>query len=285
MRIAIATMAYNERINLPIWLRHYRAQCPDAHLFVIDHGSDDGSTDALTDASLIPLPRTPFDEVKRAQRVANLRRTWLDTHDVVVFTDTDEILVADPAHHRSLAAFLDAVADPVIAPAGVHVLHDIGAEPDLDPTQPILAQRSHVEFGSGMCKPMITRVPIRCDIGFHGADHRPVYRPDLIHFHLGFIDRAIALDRLALTRTMAWSDASLAAGHGFHQRMSNADYLARSFLRPMRTIRAGAVQPFDFAPELERLENTLRNNNGFWLPNPHFWGRVAVIPDRYRRVI
>jgi hypothetical protein len=39
VNVAIVTKVYNERINLPIWIRHYSAQCPDAALFVLDHGS------------------------------------------------------------------------------------------------------------------------------------------------------------------------------------------------------------------------------------------------------
>jgi hypothetical protein len=210
MPIAIATMVYNERVNLPIWIRHDRAQCPGAHL-VIDHGSDDGSTDGLADVTVITLPRTPLDEAGRVRIVEGVQRDLLLDHAVVICTDCDEILLADPQRHASLAAFLDAVPDDFIAPAGVHVLHDFETEPALDPSAPILAQRRFVEFGSGMCKPMIGRVPLAWDVGFHGSDQRPAYRPDLIHFHLGDVDRDIALHRLALTRAITWSDASLAA--------------------------------------------------------------------------
>src|SRR5216684_5142083 len=46
-RIAIMTMVYNERTNLPIWIRHYHRVAPSAALFVIDHASDDRSTGFL----------------------------------------------------------------------------------------------------------------------------------------------------------------------------------------------------------------------------------------------
>ena len=72
MRAAIITMVYNERINLPIWIRHYTAHCPGATLFAIDHGSDDGSTRDLSGIKLIPLPRTAFDDQVRVE-VAGIR--------------------------------------------------------------------------------------------------------------------------------------------------------------------------------------------------------------------
>src|SRR5208282_4196404 len=73
MQIAIVTMVYNERVNLPIWIRHYTNHCPGATLFVIDHGSDDGSTQGLIGVNLVPLPRTPFDDQIRvsSSRISN----------------------------------------------------------------------------------------------------------------------------------------------------------------------------------------------------------------------
>ncbi len=276
--IAIFTMAYNERVKLPIWRRHYAAQCPAARLLVIDHGSDDGSTDDLPGVDVVWIPRWPFDERKRAALVADVQRTLLRDHDVVIFTDCDEMLVADPRRHRSLGDLLAQSADAVIAPAGMHVLHRIGHEPPLDPRQSILGQRRFVEFESGMCKPSISRVPLRWDVGFHCCDQRPAFRADLFQFHLGYMDRALSLARLETTRALVWSEAALHAGNGFHQRLSDEDYLKRCFLRPVWRMEHEGVRPFDFADDLDRLQASLRQVDGYWLPSPHFWGRIAEVP-------
>src|SRR5438132_5203078 len=96
MKIAIVTMVYNERVNLPIWIRPYSAHCPGAALFVIDHGSDDGSTQGLPGINLIPLPRTPFDDQTRTEFVTDFQHALLRFYDIVIYTDCDDMLVADP---------------------------------------------------------------------------------------------------------------------------------------------------------------------------------------------
>ena len=128
MRVAIVTMVYNERFNLPIWLRHYTAHCPGATLFAIDHGSDDDSTRNLSGVNVIPLPRTPFDDQIRAEFVGDFQRALLRFYDVFIFTDCDEMLVADPQKHASLASFLTAANSDVIAPIGLNVHHLPGIE-------------------------------------------------------------------------------------------------------------------------------------------------------------
>ena len=203
MRIAIVTMVGNERINLPIWIRHYKAHCPGATLFVIDHGSDDGSTDDLAGVNLVPFPRTPFDDQIRIEIVADFQHALLRLYDVVIYTDCDEMLVADPRVHISLAAFLAVVGSDVIAPTGLNLHHlgDIEAPIDLD--VPILGQRRYARFASSMCKPSIARVPLLWVPGFHWCDRIPDYRADLFQFHLKSMDRDASLRRLQFTRSMA----------------------------------------------------------------------------------
>jgi hypothetical protein len=196
-------MVYNERINLPIWIRHYSTHCPGAALFVVDHGSNDDSTRGLNGINLVPLPRSPLDDRQRAQFVSDFQHALLRFYDVVIYTDCDEMLVADPREHVSLASFLVATRSEVIAPTGLQLLHLPGIEPPIDLSAPILGQRSYVKFRADLCKPSITREPLHWDLGFHFCDRMPDYRTDLYQFHLSGMDAAVARERWELTRTMA----------------------------------------------------------------------------------
>jgi len=280
MKLAVVTKVFNEHLNLPIWIRHYRRQCPDATLFVVDHGSTDGSTRDLQGVNLIPLPRTPFDDIAQVEFMADLQHALLRFYDMFVYTDCDEMLLADPRQHGSLGGYLAASASEVIAPTGLHMLHVPQLEPPLDPAAPILGQRRFVWFGAGMCKPTITRVPVRWQPGFHCCDRMPDYRADLYQFHLATMDLEASLARLRLTRAMAWSDATLAAGHGGHQRASDAEHLQRSFIQPGRYVLTHGAAEFRFDADLRRLIDGITVVDGFYVPR-YFRGTIARVPDEF----
>lgn len=279
MKIAIVTMVYNERVNLPIWIRHYSAHCPGAELFVVDHGSDDGSTRGLLGASLVPLPRSPYDVQTQVEFVADFQHALLRFYDVVIYTDCDEMLVADPREHVSLASFLAATEIEVIAPTGVTVIHLPWIEPPIDLSAPILGQRRYVAFRAGMCKPSIARVPLQWSVGFHSCNRMPNYRADLYLFHLATMDVAVARDQWELTRTMAWSERSLSEGWGWHRRQSD-DERMRARYEVEEYFKAHGAAPFDFADDLKRLADSVRMANGFY-QFELFSGNMTQAPEAF----
>jgi len=280
MKIAITTMVYNERVNLPIWIRHYAGHCPGAALFVVDHGSNDDSTRGLTGVNLVPLPRSPFDDQTREEFVADFQHALLRFYDVVIYTDCDEMLVADPRKHVSLASFLAATRSEVIAPTGVLLLHRLGIEPPIDPSAPILGQRRYVWFRAGMCKPSIARVPLRWSTGFHSCDRIPDYRTDLYQFHLSAMDVDIAQERWELTRTMAWSERALTHGWGSHQRQSRSERFHWAFEVPAEHIKVHGAAPFAFEADLKRVVDSTRMVNRFYQFD-WFAGRIAQVPEGF----
>jgi hypothetical protein len=221
--IAIVTMVYNEHVNLPIWIRHYTSHCPGAALFVVDHGSDDGSTSKLRGTNVIPLPRTPFDDGARAEAMSDLQHALLKFYDVVVYTDCDEMLVADLTRHGSLVAFLEECRQDVIAPVGLTVRRVAATDPPLNLSRPILAQPRHVEFAIGSRKPTIVLVPTRWAPGFHWCHQMPAHRLDLYLFHLNAMEIEIMLQRLQITSAMQWSERATIFGWSAHQQETNLD--------------------------------------------------------------
>jgi hypothetical protein len=280
MRIAIVTMAYNERVNLPIWIRHYTKHCPGATLFVIDHGSDDGSTSGLTGVNIIALPRTPFDDQMRVEVVADLQHELLGDYDVVLYVDCDEMLVADPRKHASLASFLAVTESEVIAPVGLNLQHLIGTEAPIDLEAPILGQRRHVRFASGMCKPSIARVPLLWVPGFHWCDRMPDYRADLYQFHLKWMDMGTSLGRLRLTRDMAWSERALRNNWARRQRQSDQERIREDFEKLVDQVKIDGVAQFIFDVEMKRHFDSLRLQDGLY-QGDFFRGPVAEVPEAF----
>jgi len=273
-------MAFNERVNLPIWVRHYSKHCPGATLFVIDHGSDDGSTRDLAGVSVIPLPRTPFDDQTRVEIVSDVQHALLRVYDVVIYIDCDEMLVADPRKHTSLTGFLAEVDSPVIAPVGLNLQHLPGVEAPIDLASPILGQRRHVRFASGMCKPSIARVPLLWVPGFHWCDQAPDYRTDLYQFHLKWMDMGTSLERLHLTRQMAWSDRAIQNNWARRQRQSDEERIRDDFESLIDQVEINGVAPFIFESEVKRHSDSLRLHEGLY-QGDFFRGPIAGVPEAF----
>jgi hypothetical protein len=202
MRVAAVTMVWNEPDFLPIWRRHYERQVGAANCIVIDHGSDDGSAAGVTQGSVIRLPRSPLEEVTRAHLVSSLASGLLGYYDAVIYTDVDELLVADPEHYAGLVDFCAKCPFDVVTTIGLDVLHSTQDEPAIDPLLPISLQRSWVRFVSPMCKASIIRRPVIWAPGFHNADSE-IRFDRLFTFHLRWFDLERGLKRLRKTRTMA----------------------------------------------------------------------------------
>lgn len=186
MTVAAVTMVYNEPVMLPWWLRHYSRQVGERQCYVIDHDSDDGSTATVGGANLIRIPRFPPDETRRAEFVSDFCASLLRWYDWVIYSDVDEMLVADPARYASLADYCAGHHAEVVTAFGVNVLHRF-QEPPIDPDRPLLGQRHWVFAVASMSKPLLTRVPTRWAAGFHSCD-APIVFDGLTNFHLAYID-------------------------------------------------------------------------------------------------
>jgi hypothetical protein len=221
-RVAAITMAYNEPDYLPIWQRHYATQLGAEHCYLVDHGSDDGSTDSLGGVNRIRIPRSAQDDPKRARFISGIAAALLEWYDWVLYSDVDELVVADPARYAGIPAWCASAQ----AETGHAIGLDLHQVPDLeapiDPARPVLQQRRWARFSSAMCKLVLLRRPAAWAPGFHCAGGVPVEFDGLFLFHLRYYDRARGAARLAKTRAMPWA----IEGAGSHQRMSDQDWLA-----------------------------------------------------------
>ena len=281
MRIACFTMVHNEAVFLPIWARYYAAALGAENLTVLDHGSDDGSLSCLPpEVGVVTLPRTEFDEYPRAAAVNAFKTALLQYHDVVIYTDCDEIIVPDPATYPGGLRQYCEKCPPLVAPIGVDVFHAPDREGPLDFDRPVLRQRRFCRFSSSKCKPLITREPVTWTIGFHHADRPSHIARDVYLFHLKTMDRDITLQRLAYTRSMPWSPTNVAKGVGGHQRFGDEEFLAKYFNAPLAELQGGTDLRFSFDDDVDRLVSSLIPGKHY--SNSHFFGKVAKRPKRFR---
>ena len=275
-RTAIVTMVYNERANLPVWQRHYRRAVPDGELFVVDHGSDDDSTAALHGVSRIPLPRRSMDEMPRTRFMRLLQASLLQYYDIVIYTDCDELIVVDPDVSATLGDYVASTDYQYASPIGLNVQHMIDEEPALHDGAPMLSQRRYCFFRSNMCKPLISRVRLQWEPGFHSCD-RPLHIDrNLYLFHIKCIDRDRALARQRVLQHVRWTQKAIDAQHGAHHRFDDALFLRQFFLDPKNRLRRDGLGSFAFDDDIALL--TSQN------PPQAFNGRIVEIPERFKNV-
>lgn len=193
LRIAAITFCRDEGRMLPLWIKYYGDQFGVENLYVVDDNSEDGSTDNLPcDVVHIPPIRGGKFNSTRMAMVGNLGRSLFQLYDVVMFCDTDEFIVPDPEKYAGLEKYIEARTGEglnAVGSLGFNVVHNVGSEPSLDLSQPLLGQRRLAKFLPLMCKPAIKWVPAHWSSGTHGV--RTPYRvdPDLWMFHMKFGDR------------------------------------------------------------------------------------------------
>jgi len=279
---AAVTMAYNESHFMPIWANYYGNLFGPEQCYVIDHGSDDGSTSALGKINILRIPRSPKHNLKRANFVSNFVSSLLEWYDVVLYTDIDEILVADPDKYADLADFCDRTEYPVVTAIGLN-LHHVPEELPIQQAQPVLGQRRWGRFLFSMCKPLVTQVPIKWVPGFHTADH-PMVFDDLFLFHLHDYDLQVTVDRLAMTRDMPWGDGP----KDHYQRWPDEKYKAmlESICRFKRhtDVTLKVDDPY-IAPRLEWARNFIAENPSkaghFYLHGNEMTYDLLRVPDRF----
>ena len=269
MKIAVITMVFNERVFLPIWLNYYGPKLGYENLFVIDDGSNDGSTSDSRIINLIIKNRSSLDEDDRARLVSFFHEELLGFYDLVIYTDVDEIIVVDPGLGVSLREYLRAGHDQYSTLIGLNVLHRQEREAKIDFDKPLFEQRHFVQFAHDYCKTLVSKIPMRWSAGFHWSQSKPQYDINLFLFHLRAMDSGVSRERLKTLHTVQFSTNSLEKRHSIQFRMAEQEYLRTFF--PSEIEFENAHQNIEFVNQI--------------LQGKVVEGWVARIPERFYNAI
>ena len=243
MTIAALTMVHNEAVFLPLWLDHYGGQFGLQNLFVIDDGSTDGSTGDPRIMNLVGKRRSPLDEDDRAALISAFHAELLRHYEIVLYTDADEFIAVDPDAGPSLADYIRRHPFSCRAPIGLEVLHRRPAEGPIDFGRELFGQRRFVRFDIEYSKPLISRVPVRWQVGFHHCDRPYAIDCSLALFHLRSVDHDVSRRRIAVLNAVGFSQNALRRGHSHQFRLDPERYLA--------LLHGTTEEAFDRAPTRE----------------------------------
>jgi hypothetical protein len=275
------TFAYNEAFYLPLWIRYYGGQLGLQNLFVLDHGSTDGSTSDLGPVNVLRVPRTVYDEVQRVLFASSMHAALLQYFQAGFVMDVDEFIVADPERHRNLCEFAKHTEANALACIGLELFHLRKKEGAYRGYLPILAQRRHVLFDSWLCKRSFGRIPMRFGGGFHTSDQPVQFDNDLYLIHLKNFDYHHRLIRQQITASWTY-----AGDYGEHARKSveSVNYLFDGI--DDRDSAGTTTEAFSFETELGICrERTMLNPSGeydFNLQGGTQSVGLHLLPDRFR---
>jgi glycosyl transferase family 2 len=236
---AVFTIVQNEPAFLPVWARYYARHFAADDMFVLDHDS----TDPLTVQLAAGLHRVPvhraesFNHEWLAETVKRFQAFLLGSYELVLFTEVDEIVAANPERcPGGLSGLLDeesASDTPFLRCTGYDIVHDRHTEAALDWSQPVLAQRAYCRRSEAYSKPLLARRPLDWDIGFHDLvpAETPLPDPDprLLLLHLHRADFGTCRAKTLENSARRWALTDLEESRGLQNRLVDEAAFERWF--------------------------------------------------------
>ncbi|MGH2961513.1 MAG: glycosyltransferase family 2 protein, partial [Solirubrobacterales bacterium] len=226
-RRAVFTIMQNEPRFLPLWLRYYGAHFDAPDMYVLDHDSDDGSTQGLDErCNVVAVHRdVSFDHMWLNGIVEDFQAFLLRSYDTVLFTEADEFIVADPERYAGLGEYIERMEGLFARCTGYNVVH-YPDEPPLRFEEPILRQRRYWHPSpQWYSKRVLSRIPLSWHIGFHQEFNVPEVEPDpglcLIHLHRVDYEYCLARHRAVVGRE--WHADDRKFNLGWHYRIVETD--------------------------------------------------------------
>ncbi len=193
-RIAAITTVRNDEFFLRRWVKYYGEQLGEENLYVFLDGKDQEVPSWCPGVNVEAIDKIPGKVVEMDRRRAALMSAkaaeLLETYDMVIGTDGDEFVVADPKLGMGLAEYLSSLPRRTSYSAlGVDVGQNINCEGVIDDSGTFLSQRHYALLDTRYTKASIITKPVEWGSGFHRVrNHNFHIQKDLYLFHFGYVD-------------------------------------------------------------------------------------------------
>jgi hypothetical protein len=204
-------------------LRYYSRFFAPEDIYVLDHGSTDGSTDG-NGFVCVRLPASAVDAELQRDYVQQRQHELIAEYETVLYTDVDEFVVPHPSIGDLKDYIIEKFGWDYVKCTGYEILHMKG-EPKWDTSRPVMEQRSSwFANPQYMNKALLTKVPMRWDAGLHSLDpaqdkYAPNPDPMLYLIHLHRMDYDLCLARNHMLNTRPRSSKDIEKGWSDHRHI------------------------------------------------------------------
>lgn len=195
-KFAIFTIVKNESYFLPKWISYYKRFLEKEDIYVLDHQSNDGSTECI-DVNVIPvINEMAFDHQWLVDTVQNFQEKLLNSYECVIFAESDELIYSTEMDLVSVVDEFLKSDKMFVKCKGFEVIQDLERESPLNVEDTILDKRNYWFRYPLYDKVLLSKIPLKWDWGFHTCrDINASYAYELTLCHLHRVDFELMLKR------------------------------------------------------------------------------------------
>jgi hypothetical protein len=226
---AVFTIVKNENYFLPIWIKHYKKYFNESDMYVLDHQSNDGSTNNLN-VNVVPvINELAFDHQWLVDTVQNYQKKLLEEYECVVFAESDELLYSiDKPLNEIIEDLINDPTQDFITCHGYEVI-EMKDEKSLSLNDEIFKNRSYWFKHSNYNKTLISKIPLNWVWGFHYTtigERKFTHGLHMVHLHR--VDFEMMLKRHE-ERAKKWNLKNDGPGVGFQHRIGDREGVMEYF--------------------------------------------------------
>jgi hypothetical protein len=212
--VAVFTEAGADPVFLRLWEQYYGTFVDRSALYVLSDAPDSIPAGTLSrDVNVLTCPAGEPDPRRSTHAANTFQRFLLGLYKVVVHVQPDEVLL-HPLGMRQFLHVLSRGSTPrIIRPRHAYdLVHNSAIEPEIDVSQPITLQRTHLVPSNFGRKPSVTTMAATWAVGFqHVLEQSNIfYEEALFMVHLGDMDSGLSLRSYALQAGVAGQPAKRA---------------------------------------------------------------------------
>jgi hypothetical protein len=165
-KCAVFTIVKNEDYFLPIWIKHYQRFFDNSDIYVLDHQSDDDSTNNLDVNVVEVINELTFDHQWLVDTVENFQSKLLEEYECVLFAEADEIIYClEKPLDEMIDDFLNNTENDCVRAHGYEIKQN--NELNISHNDLIIPNRNYWYESGNYSKTLLSKVRLNWIWGFH----------------------------------------------------------------------------------------------------------------------